>query len=322
MLQHCFERNILNAATRMKLGQYGTVNRTKVAKRKNGMKLRRGLTLVEILTVLTITTVLMSITVPAVSKVRRQARTLKGMNNIRQIVLGVNIYAMDNDSSYPASVATLTDDDGSWQWEDPRMMCACKQRTSKYHRSMSAYLKEYFPDADILTCPSAPSQYKQLQEAWDAGDDWDLSTSSYEADSLYGSYVFLWNYRAYKTETENVFHGPQSQDGRRQSEILVADYFGYNHYRSPRAFSSCEYIKPPGIAMGTDVSSDFWTVELSARNIARFDRAKLRSGMVDGSVATYNPLDTRSFEVSTEPDGSVPYPSALGTGPGQFYIPQ
>lgn len=288
------------------------------------MTLRRGLTLVEILTVLTIATVLMSITVPTVSKVRRQARAMKGVNNFRQIVLGVNIYAMDNDGSYPISVATLTDDDGSWQWEDPRMMCACKPRSksSKYHRSMSAYLKEYFPDADVLTCPSAPSKYEYLQESWDAGDDWSLSESDYEADSMYGNYTFLWGYRAYLTDSGSVFRGPSSQNGRRESDVLVADYFGYDHYRSPGAFASCEYIKPPGIAMGTDVSSDFWTVELSTRNIARFDRAKLRSGMVDGSVATYNPLDTTCFEVSTEPDGSDPYPSALGTGPGQFYIPQ
>ena len=107
------------------------------------MKVRRGLTLVEILTVLSITTVLMSITVPAVSKVRRQARSLKGMNNLRQIVLGVNIYANDNGGSFPISVATKTDaSDGSWRWEDPRMMTACKSRPSKkYNRSMSSYLK-------------------------------------------------------------------------------------------------------------------------------------------------------------------------------------
>ena len=74
--------------------------------------------------------------------------------------------------------------------------------------------------------------------------------------------------------------------------------------------------------MGTDVSSDFWTVDLSSRNISRFEKAKLRSGMVDGSVSTYNPLDTTSFEVSIESDTIIPYPSELGTGPGQFYIPK
>ena len=291
------------------------------------MKFRRALTLVEILTVLSIGTILMSITIPSVSKVRRQARSLKSMHNLRQIVLGVNIYATDNEGDYPASVATLSDDDGTWQWEDPRMMCACKTRNAKTHRSMSAYLKEYFPNADVLTCPSAPSRYEYLQDAWDAGDDWSYPGSSYDADSLYGSYDFFWGYRGYLTATETVFRGPSAQDRRHQSNILCTDYFGLKHIVEEDSserddYFSCEYIKPPGISLGSDVSSDCWTVQKSVRTVNHFAKVKLHKGSVDGSVSTYHPTETVPLEVSIASDGSVPYPSELGTGPGFFFIPQ
>lgn len=286
------------------------------------MKVRKGLTLVEILTVLSLGTVLMSISLPALYMVRRQAQTIKGMQHIRQIVLGVNIYASDNRGRYPDSVTTLRNEDGSWHWQDPRMMAACQARSSQVHRSMSAYLRDYFLNADVLTCPSAPSRTDRLQEAWDAGDHWDNPDSSYDADLLFGSYNFLWNYLAFESETHTVYHGARTQAGRRQSKILVTDYFGYDHYSSPGAFSSCEYIKLSGIASGTEVSSDFWTIEGSGNSMSQFDRIKLKAGYVDGSVLFYHPTETQSLEVSIKADGSEPYPSGLGLSPGYFFIPQ
>ncbi len=286
------------------------------------MQFKRGLTLVEILTVLSIGTMLISISMPAVSMVRRQAQSMKGMNNIRQIVLGVNIYATDNQGRYPDSVTTLRHQDESWHWQDPRMMAACKARSSRYHRSMSAYLRGYFLDADVLTCPSSPSRTDRLQEAWEAGDNWDHPDSSYDADLLFGSYTFLWNYLAFESETQTVFHGARTQADRRQSKILVTDYLGFDHFSSPGTFLSCETFKPSGIASGTDVSSDFWTLEGSENSMSQFDRIKLKAGYVDGSVLFYYPTETQSLEVSIKADGSEPYPAGLGWGPGCFFVPK
>jgi len=62
------------------------------------------------------------------------------------------------------------------------MLTACYPRTSLVHRSISAYLRSYIKDATVMFSPSAPRQYDYLQEAWDAGDDWDNPETSFPTD--------------------------------------------------------------------------------------------------------------------------------------------
>lgn len=78
-----------------------------VVKHKSFRRPLLAFTLVELLVVISIISVLMGILLPALGKVRRQAKTLIGINNQRQIVLAINCFAMDNDESYPESVATM-----------------------------------------------------------------------------------------------------------------------------------------------------------------------------------------------------------------------
>ena len=68
---------------------------------------RRGFTLIELLVVISIISLLMGILLPALGKVRRQAKTLMGMSNQRQIVLALNSFEVDNDDRYPESVAVV-----------------------------------------------------------------------------------------------------------------------------------------------------------------------------------------------------------------------
>ncbi|UCG59052.1 MAG: prepilin-type N-terminal cleavage/methylation domain-containing protein, partial [Phycisphaerales bacterium] len=126
---------------------------------------RKAFTLIELLVVISVIAVVIGILLPALGKVRQQGRALLGMSNQRQIVAGVNCYALDNDENYPPSMATITFG-RSWHWQDPRMMTACKPRPSRTHRSMSAFLRSYIEDADVMFCPSTPVKYEYLQQAW------------------------------------------------------------------------------------------------------------------------------------------------------------
>ena len=86
-----------------------------------------GFTLIELLVVISIISLLMAILVPALGKVRHQARSLKGMNNQKQITSALNLFASDNNERYPESVATVGVD-RNWNWSDPTKLIGDKSK--------------------------------------------------------------------------------------------------------------------------------------------------------------------------------------------------
>jgi hypothetical protein len=253
------------------------------------------------------------------------------MNNQKQIVAGATMFSVDNDDRYPESMATTTQfGTGIWYWQEPTMMTACYPRPSFTHRSTSAYLHSYIEDASILFCPSAPEKYKYLQQAWDAGDDWDNPESTFPTDSVSGAYCLYWNYVSFLEDEECPFRGPRnSAGGRGESKLVVSDYFGFGHWRnrntygSIEAYGSCEKFNGAGITEGTEFSSAFWSRLESNGNISLETlKIKLHAGHTDGHVDSYTPSEVVPMRVSIVPDGSVPYPSGAVGDPGAFYLPR
>ncbi|MCF7955469.1 MAG: prepilin-type N-terminal cleavage/methylation domain-containing protein [Phycisphaerae bacterium] len=293
-------------------------------------KVSRGFTLLELLAVISVITLLMGVLLPALGKVKRQAKSLKGMSNQRQIVLAVNSYAVDNDGRYPESTATMTESGNStWHWQEPTMMTACYRRPSLEHRSMSEYLNGYIEDASIMFSPSAPKKNKYLQAAWDAGDDWDNPDTSYPTDPLCGTYCFYWNYIGFLGTNQSPFRGPRKSAGSRgESKLLVSDYFGFGHWRNKpeygtvNAFGSSERFNGSSVTPGTEASSAFWSRPEPAGNLnLNALDLKLHAGYTDGHVGSYSPSEVFPMKVSFTPDGCVPYPSSYLTNPGIFYLP-
>ncbi|MHC4239009.1 MAG: type II secretion system protein [Planctomycetota bacterium] len=280
-----------------------------------------GYTLVELLVVVSIISLLMGIMLPALGRVRRQAKALVGMSNQRQAINAVDFFAMDNDGRYPESVATIGF--GShWHWQEPTMITAYKNRSPGLHRSISAFLRSYIEDASTMFCANAPRRYKYLQAAWDAGDDWDNPETPPIPDPVMGTYCFYWNYKGFLVEEGGIFKGPRGPSyGRGQSKLLVSDYFGYDHWRSREAYGSCEQFKGADITEGTHVSSAYWSVpKAGGGGKADIPEIELRAGYTDGHVETYLSSEVTPMRVSLTADGSVPYPD--GVGPGVFYLPQ
>ncbi|MHC4396696.1 MAG: type II secretion system protein [Planctomycetota bacterium] len=286
----------------------------------------RGFTLVEVLVVISIISILMGILLPVLGNARRQARALLGMKNQGEIVSAVSSYAMDNNGRYPESVATVGR--GSrWSWQEPTVLTGFRKRSPKLNRSVSGYLHSYINDASVMFCPNAPRKYYYLQQAWDAGDNWDHPGEGTDdhADPVYGTYSFYWNYIGFLEYGKAPFRGPQNElGGHGQSKLLVSDYFGYDYWRKPNAYGSCERFKGASVTDGTWVSSAYWSrkepdgdAEVGAVKI------KLRAGYIDGHVESYDASDVVSMEVSGDQIGSKPYNRNLQRGrKGNFYLPR
>ena len=279
-----------------------------------------GFTLIELLVVISIISLLMGILLPVLGQARRQARTVLGMNNQRQIASFLEFYALDNDGRYPESVATLGTGE-HMVWQEPTMLTGFNKRSPKLHRSLGRYLRDYCADSGVLFCPNAPRKYKYLQDAWDAGEVWDNPDTGPIPDSVVGVYCLYWNYLGYIGGRRGVFRGPSGPAGRPgESRLLVSDYFGYDHWRSQSAFGSCEKFRGASIAEGTEVSAAFWSRPGDRGNTDSLG-IELSACYSDGHVERYRPSDTFGMWVSFERDGSKPFPES-SMWKGDFYLPR
>ncbi len=241
------------------------------------------------------------------------------MNMSRQkgVLEGVLAYSVDNSDRLPESVATI----GIgmyWNWTEPMMLTGYRARSPVLHRSMSAYLGEYIPDASAMFCPNAPSRYPYLQEAWDAGDLWDHPMTEPVQDPLSGTYCFWWNYRGYLADSDRMYIGPSTTS---ENGMLTSDYFGYDHWRNPYQFSSCERFDRAEINTGTLLSSSWWKGDgiTDEEGYLLTPRIVLRASFLDGHVETYPADETSTLRVIWKVETGEPYPS--GIGPGEIYIP-
>jgi len=280
---------------------------------------KRGFTLVELLTVLFITTALVGIFLPVISKVRRHTRSVMGMNNHHQIASGISCYAADNEERYPESVATIGSG-SNWNWQEPTVMTCIESKAPHLHRAMSEYLRNYINDASTMFCPSSPRRYTYLQQAWDAGDEWNHPKTLYRRDWFKGSYCFYWNYVGLLDEQDKPFVGPRSTyDGRREhSRLLMSCYFGYDCFRSLGAFGSCERFEKTSVTPEHIISSAYW----SRLKTGSFDldtiNLRLHATYVDGHTETYRPCDTVPMQIIKSRYTNSYY----RFGPGTYYIPR
>jgi prepilin-type N-terminal cleavage/methylation domain-containing protein/prepilin-type processing-associated H-X9-DG protein len=155
-------------------------------KGKNIAHKRKGFTLVELLVVIAIIALLMSILMPALARVRKQAKAVLGQSNLKQWGLVFSMYTDDNDSRFMTGLggACMGGGMGYW-WMTP--------------------LKPYYRDKEIRLCPMATKPYYEGSlppfGAWATGcaevGGYDVDMGSYGPNGYIcdppSDYDYLWD---------------------------------------------------------------------------------------------------------------------------------
>jgi prepilin-type N-terminal cleavage/methylation domain-containing protein len=101
---------------------------------------RKGFTLIELLVVIAIIAILAAMLLPALARAREQARRGVCISNLKQIGLGIHMYAQDYDENFPA----YDYNGGTFTFID----CGAGQ-------SLSLLIPKYVKDPGIFVCPSS-----------------------------------------------------------------------------------------------------------------------------------------------------------------------
>lgn len=252
---------------------------------------QKGFTLIELLVVISIIALLMALIVPALRKVRDQAKLAVCASNQRQLVFGLTAYAADNDQKLPPSHLERKGSSFGFTWAN-HINYHCNEPVDSWNNggAVHYFLGSYLPSVGIFMCPLGPpvdeSKYELLYSKYDDpevinryhGGDPDIQTTT--------SYNMFWG--GYKLPGGN-FQGPTSMASK--SKILVSDVM--NYWRNDTwwlAHRSRDAVQPPEQVVKTDVEIVWW------RYAAKYDlpsmKLRMNAGYTDAHVESYTPEET------------------------------
>ena len=93
----------------------------------------------------------------------------------------------------------------------------------------------------------------------------------------------------------------------------MSDYFGFDNWRSPNAYGSCDRFKGASQTDATWFLSAYWS------SIGDRPQIKLKAVYTDGHAATFCSDDTTAMKVSKDQNGTTPFaPDTKGS----FFLPR
>jgi prepilin-type N-terminal cleavage/methylation domain-containing protein/prepilin-type processing-associated H-X9-DG protein len=110
---------------------------------------KTGFTLVELLVVIAIIALLMAILLPALGRARIRAKKIQCANNLRQIYVGLNIFANENNGQLPVRTFGY----GWWLWD--------------IYYSTTDFIIKTGGESDTFYCPCDPTKNARLAIMWE-----------------------------------------------------------------------------------------------------------------------------------------------------------
>ena len=249
------------------------------------MNKKKGFTLIELLVVIAIISLLLSILMPALGKIKEQAKVMVCRTNMHQFGVANISYAADNNDWFPIMALPEGNPPVVWQSDVPWALGDGHEKTRC--RDMWAPYLDYDPDhgGDVFYCPSSPIKRTDPYK--------------WEPDAIWASmgYTYFGNYKAgegnskppnstafglwksyYNIPTKLSKTNPQTtlMGDITQSYLSGSSYqYTYNHGKGKRdgahtMIMNLTNIPPDGAnqskADGSAVWVDFYDMELAIQS--------------------------------------------------------
>jgi len=264
-----------------------------------------GFTLIELLVVIAIIALLMSIIMPALKKVKDQAKFAICGSNQRQIVLATASYSASNEGEMPPHMGEWFRQDGRSFWGHPWHVISSPQASASARPKPSSYglvFGDSLPSFDVWYCPLAPYDIAKIQYTKDGRtmtiEDLYQDDLSWLTEKLFVSIgsLPLWRFSGFEPSGGNKsFAGPKRQSD--STNLIFTDNVHYSSnagvWRSNHPFDGATRDNR-FYTLSTDVKTPFEALGKVKYNAGYKDghveKITTEGGLVpqsDGSSATY-----------------------------------
>jgi len=196
------------------------------------MSRKTGFTLVELLIVIAVLAILMAILLPALSRVKDQARLVICGSNQRQLIFGLTLYANSNGGKLPPSPSHLGSRhignlhrpfELNWYGNVFKMLSDAELADPGY-RYAGRYLSSYLPDVKVFNCPLSRIKDSTLWPPPTSGSPPQGTYGEFyrsgRYSNLHSTYMLLWNYHGYNHQLSS---GVEKALGHFEAPRTVSD---------------------------------------------------------------------------------------------------